>query len=57
VIQDLSGLDPEIAAQVYRPGEDGMVEEFTWTSDKADRPRQVEVFGSDEESEIDVEIP
>jgi len=50
-------VDPEIADQIYRPGQDGKVEDFTWTREKADRPRSIEVFGPDQESEIDVEIP
>src|SRR5215831_20590755 len=42
-IADLSKVDPEIADQIYRPGQDGKVEDFTWTREKADRPRSIEV--------------
>lgn len=56
VIPDVSKVDPEIADQIYRPGVDGIVKDVTWTRDKADAPRSIEVFGPDGESEIDVEI-
>jgi len=46
-------VDPEIADKIYRPGQDGEVQDVTWSREHG----RIDGFGLNQESEIDVEIP
>src|SRR5262245_24459584 len=51
-IADVSKVDPALQDEIYRPGEDGLVEDFNWKRGDEKLPGVT----TTDESEIDVEI-